>query len=482
MNMEKKPVFNRQAKAGTYTAVITLVLLAVLVVVNLLVSALPSQYTVIDTSSLDLYTLSEATEQSVARINEPVTIYYVATPAGEDFQLVTFVERYASLSKSITLKKIDPTVYPTFTAQYTDAQLSENSLIIESARRYKVIDYNEFYAKEFDYNLFMSTQGASGYTYSFVGENTVTSALDFVTTDKLPTIYTLMGHGETALADSLVKQLGDANLAVQSLSLLTMDAVPEDADCILIYAPTSDISTHEKDLLTAYLAAGGHMMLLTEFNYDPQLTPNLAALTSHYGITGETGVVMEGNNRAYYQVPYYIIPQVGTHEITAELAQSSYAFMLFAHGLTVQENLRSGLTVTPLLYTTDSAFISPVQNGQASTVKGEGVESRSYGLAVAAEEAVEGGTAKLVWISGAQMLTAEANQVVSGGNYAYLQSMLDWMCEREQVVTLSGIVLEDPVLMVNDGAANTLAVILTAVLPLAIAGGGFFYWMRRRRR
>ena len=174
--------------------------------------------------------------------------------------------------------------------------------------------------------------------------------------------------------------------------------------------------------------------------------------------------------------------QVGTHEITAELAQSSYAFMLFAHGLTMQENLRSGLTVTPLLYTTDSAFISPVQNGQASTVKGEGVESRSYGLAVAAEEAVEGGTAKLVWISGAQMLTAEANQVVSGGNYAYLQSMLDWMCEREQVVTLSGIVLEDPVLMVNDGAANTLAVILTAVLPLAIAGGGFFYWMRRRRR
>lgn len=482
MNMEKKPIFNRQAKAGTYTAVITLVLLAVLVVVNLLVSALPSQYTVIDTSTQDLYTLSATTEQSVGMINEPVTIYYIAIPAGEDFQLLTFVERYASLSKNITLKKIDPTVNPTFTAQYTDAELNNNSLIIESARRYKVIDYTEIYVEEFDYYTYMSTGGASGYSYSFAGENAITGALDFVTTDKLPTIYTLMGHGETALDDSLTKQLTDANLAVESLSLLTMDAVPEDADCIMIYAPTSDISTHEKDLLTAYLAAGGHMMLLTEFNYDPQLTPNLAALTSHYGITGETGVVMEGNNRAYYQVPYYIIPQVGTHEITAELAQSSYAFMIFAHGLTVQENLRSGLTVTPLLYTTDSAFVSPVQNGQASTVKGEGVQSRSYGLAVAAEEAVEGGTAKLVWISGAQMLTAEANQVVSGGNYAYVQSMLDWMCEREQVVTLPAIVLEDPVLMVNDGAANTLAVILTAVLPLVTVAAGFLYWMRRRRR
>ena len=76
----------------------------------------------------------------------------------------------------------------------------------------------------------------------------------------------------------------------------------------------------------------------------------------------------------------------------------------------------------------------------------------------------------------------KANQVVSGGNYAYVQSMLDWMCEREHVVTLPGIVLEDPVLMVNDGAANTLAVILTAVLPLVTVAAGFFYWMRRRRR
>ena len=80
MNKEKKPIFNRQAKAGTYTAVITLVLLAVLVVVNLLVSALPSQYTVIDTSSLDLYTLSETTEMSVGMIDEPITIYYIAIP------------------------------------------------------------------------------------------------------------------------------------------------------------------------------------------------------------------------------------------------------------------------------------------------------------------------------------------------------------------------------------------------------------------
>ncbi len=479
MNRENKKFFNQQTKAGTYTAVMTVVLLAVLVVVNLLVGALPSQYTIIDTSALDLYTLSETTERSVANIDEPITLYYITNTSVEDVQLTTFLERYTSLNTQIKLKKIDPTTNPTFVTQYTDAQLNNNSVIVEGEKRFKVVDYTEIYVEEFDYYTYLMSGGASGYSYSFAGENAITGALDFVTTDKLPTLYTLMGHGESALPENFTKQLTDANIAVESLSLLTLETMPEDADCIMIYAPTSDISTHEKELLLAYMEAGGHLFLLTEYTYDAALMPNLSALTDHYGMTGETGVVMEGNSRAYYQVPYYIIPTIGSHEITDDLANSTYAFVVLAHGLTAQKNVRSSLSVTPLLTTTDSAFLSVVENG---TIKGDGGESRSYALALAAEEEVEGGEAKLVWVSGAQMLSDNTNQIVSGGNYAYLQSMIDWMCEREQVVTLPSVTLEDPMLVVSDGAANLFGVILTAVIPLAIVVGGLFYWLRRRRR
>lgn len=101
---------------------------------------------------------------------------------------------------------------------------------------------------------------------------------------------------------------------------------------------------------------------------------------------------------------------------------------------------------------------------------------------VAASEEVSGGTSKLVWVSGSQMMSDVTNQVVSGGNYEYLQEMVDWMCEREQVITVPALTIEEPMLVVSDAAANLWGVIFTAVIPLLIAVGGCIYWLRRRRR
>ncbi|MBR6708123.1 MAG: hypothetical protein IKL84_00425, partial [Clostridia bacterium] len=192
-NTNKKAFFTQQSKVGTYTIVITLVLLAVLVVINMVVSALPNKYTVLDTSALNMYSLSETSEQSVKAIKEPITIYYITDNASEDEQLTTFIERYTSLNSKLTLKKIDPATHPSFLTKYTDAEVSQNSLIVESERRFKVVNYNEIYVEEFDYYTYLMTNGASGYSLSFAGENAITGALDFVTTDKLPTLYTVLG-------------------------------------------------------------------------------------------------------------------------------------------------------------------------------------------------------------------------------------------------------------------------------------------------
>lgn len=487
MNNNKKSFFsfklNRQAKAGTYTTLVTLVLLAVLVVVNLVVGALPSQYTVIDTSAYALYTLSESTETSVKAINEPITFYYITNASSEDVQLTTFLERFTSLNSMITIKKVDPTTHPTFLDQYTTSEVSENSLVIESERRYKVVDYAEIYVEDVDYYSYLMSGGTEGYSLSFNGEGAIVSALDFVTTDKLPTLYTLTGHGETTMPDNFSTQLKNANVAVESLSLLTLTELPEDADCVMINTPTSDISEHEAELLLAYMEAGGHLFLLTDYRYDPAQYPNLTSVTSHYGVTGNKGVVMEGDSRNYYQYPYYIVPTTTAHAITSTLmAENKYAFITAAHGLTVEENVRSSLKVTALFTTSEKAYLSEVQGNQVSTAKPEGAEERSYALAVAASEEVSGGTAKLVWLSGSQMMSDVTNQMVSGGNYEYLQEMVDWMCEREQIVTVPALTIEEPMLIVSDAAANLWGVIFIAIIPLIIVVAGFVYWLRRRRR
>lgn len=479
----KKPLFNRQAKAGTYTTVIALVFLAVLVVFNLIVGALPTKYTIIDTSANDMYTLSDTTEAAVKLLSEPITLYYITNASVEDVQLTTFLERYSSLNSLISLKKVDPATNPTFLEKYTTEQVSENSVVVESGRRFKVVDYFEIYVAEItDYMAYLQSGGASGMTINFAGEQAITGALDFVTTDRLPTMYTLTGHGEAAMPETFSGQLTKSNIAIESLSLLTLAELPEDADCVMINTPTSDLSEHETKLISAYLEAGGHLFLLTDYRFDPVTFPNLASVAAHYGITANAGVVMEGTANRYYQVPHYIVPAVEPHEITNALMKSTYAFIVAGHGLTVEENVRSSLSVSPLFTTGEKSYLASAEGGQVSSTKPEGVEERSFALGVAASEEVDGGSAKLVWISGSQMMSDAANQMVSGGNYIYLQEMVDWMCEREQVIAVPPIAIEEPMLVVSDMASNLIGIVITALIPIAIAAFGCVYWIKRRRR
>lgn len=51
-------------------------------------------------------------------------------------------------------------------------------------------------------------------------------------------------------------------MELHDLSLLTVDAIPEDAACLLIYAPTSDISGEERDMLADYVTGGGKLLVM----------------------------------------------------------------------------------------------------------------------------------------------------------------------------------------------------------------------------
>ena len=59
--------------------------------------------------------------------------------------------------------------------------------------------------QEYDYKSATAIVNYSTYQYestsSFDGENCITSALDYVTSEELPVVYRLTGHGEEAISD-----------------------------------------------------------------------------------------------------------------------------------------------------------------------------------------------------------------------------------------------------------------------------------------
>lgn len=88
---------------------------------------------------------------------------------------------------------------------------------------------------------------------AFDGEGQITSAIRYVTSDTAATVYTLTGHGETALSSAVSDAMDKSGMNAADLNLLTQGAVPQDCSLLIMNAPVKDISADEKETLTDYL-------------------------------------------------------------------------------------------------------------------------------------------------------------------------------------------------------------------------------------
>ena len=198
-------------QGGSYALAISAIVLALLVVVNVLVSILPTSLTRFDISSSQLYSITSNTKSVVNALEEDVTIYWIVQADEEDPIVENLLDKYDSLSGHISVVKKNPDVCPTFTQQYTDETVTNNSLIVECGDKSCYISYSDIYLYETDFYSY-------GYTSaSFDGEGAITSAIDYVVSDELPQLYLLEGHGEAELPQTFQEQLEKDNIETQPL-------------------------------------------------------------------------------------------------------------------------------------------------------------------------------------------------------------------------------------------------------------------------
>lgn len=137
---------------GRRCPLMTAVVLAIIVVINLAVGQIPVKYTQFDLTDNQLYTITDQTKEFVKGLDSDVDVYLVAQSGQEDKQIQKVLERYESLSSHIKVHTKDPVVNPSFTKQYTDSSLSDNSLIVVCGDKYKVINYSDIYQSKFNYS------------------------------------------------------------------------------------------------------------------------------------------------------------------------------------------------------------------------------------------------------------------------------------------------------------------------------------------
>ena len=472
-------------RLGSYSIAITLVVIAIAVAVNLLVGALPASATKLDNSRGLLFSLSPQTTQIVTGLTEDVSIYWIVQAGSEDDNLRYLLQRYTELSPHIRLTVVDPDQQPTFIQKYTISTLYNNSFIVESSARYRYVSYDQVYLYEQGYNSELPEDEAEGLLISFAGENALTSAIDYVMTEDLPKLYVLTGHGEVSLPATFAADVGYANIILADLHLLTAGGVPEDADCLMILGPTSDISEAERDQILAYLRRGGHMLMVTDPPLDAPLN-NLEAVMAAYGAETVEGVVIEGNSDYHaYQYPYYLIPGMTAHPITNSLVSGGYQVLLpLAQGLSISDNLPDGREILSLLDTSNQAFSKPAAYDLTSYEKEAGDLDGPFSLALAITEPVEENRqTRIVWVSSHAIADTTANAYSSGANEDFFLNCLSWLCgSGKKDLAIRAKVMDSPRLIYRNTTATLLTILIVGVIPAVYFGTGIIISIRRKRR
>lgn len=456
-------------QGGSYSLMLTAVVLALLIVVNILVSVLPTPLTKYDISSAKLYSITSNTKAVVNALQQDVTIYWIVQADEEDQVIENLLGKYESLSDHIQVVKRNPDVYPTFAQQYTDEDVANNSLVVECGDRSRYIGYDDIYLTE-------TNMYSYSYNTSFDGEGAITSAIDYVVNGELPQIYLLEGHGESELPSTFSQQLERENMEVHSLSLLNVDAIPEDADCLMIYAPASDISSEEADMLRDYVKEGGKLMVMAGPVEDGTLE-NLYSLLSDYGVTPVDGIVVEGDREHYaFQAPFALMPDMAETDLTSSLIEERYFPILpLAQGL---DTSNATSQVTELLTTSESSFSKVSGYDMATYEKEDGDIDGPFTVALSVEET---GGGKIIWFSSSAFLDDMYNAYSSGANVNLATNGLSSLVGESEAMAIRSKSLNYNYLTISESTSSLLKVAMVGVFPLAYLGIGIYVVLRRRR-
>ena len=255
----------------------TCALMAVIVVLlNAIAVKIPAKYMKFDTSAFRIYSLSDQTKKVVESLDETVELYLIAPQGKEDEKLTRLLEKYEELGDKIKVTYVDSILSPTFVQSYTSDKVSDNSIIAVGPERSKVIRNSDLFPSNYDYNTGKTTT-------DFDGEGQITSAIHFVTGENLSHMYMITGHGETELPEQFTALLEKEGVEYDKLNLMTINEVPQNAECLLEYIPVSDITKTEAEVLTKYLENGGKLLLITGISAAEM--PNLGEVMSGYGLT-----------------------------------------------------------------------------------------------------------------------------------------------------------------------------------------------------
>ena len=267
-------------------------------------------------------------------------------------------------------------------------------------------------------------------------------------------------------------------MELRSFSLLNEDEIPEDASCILIHDPQSDISPEEADILLPYIKTGGKVFVFAG-PVEDGILENLFGLLSDYGITPAEGVVIEGDRNHYaFQQPYVLLPEIASSDITDPLIDSHY-YMIVPTAVGLQNDGSASGIVTELLTTSYDSFSKVAGYALETYDKEDGDIDGPFALAVSINAGNDG---KLIFVGSGVMLDETVNAYSSGANLDFFMNALSSLVGENEAVAIRSKSLGYNYLTISESTSTTLKAVMIGVIPAVFVIAGVIVLALRRRK
>lgn len=498
-------VFGRRKtvkRRGRPTAPVAIAIAVALLAANIAVYALPGSVKQMDISTAGIYSISDETKKLLSSLDEDITVYLI-NPSSAQEKLHSYIRRYCEQSDRITLKEIDTTKDTDFLSEHgISSTPALYSILVESGRRSRLVsseDYFKYHHSEMGfmspteyesiisyysemyqyYSAYASTGQVSTddlatleeMLYSLTYETTlcldadraITTAVEYVLAEYVPTLYFVAGHGEK-------------NTASSPLELNKLESVPVDASLLVINDPDEDYTAKEVEMLEAFSERGGKLLVMTDDMVNEM--PNLVRLLACFGLSAEDGEISID----------------GSESVTATVNSESDVFV--GYGITEVEIFGGSSILTSdiedegfeysKLLTVDVPLAS--EDAEADAEDGSSKdETESKTLAIAV---TKNNSNKLIWLTGADSFNRstsdlsdeEKEDYVNAGYCIQASSGWLWSEFSSSISFPSAKVYNPTVLVATDGTATWVGVIFIFLIPLIAVGAPLLAVYARRRR
>jgi hypothetical protein len=519
----KKMIKGRKMRYGSVTVVLTLLITAALVIVNVISGALAGRFDwmFIDMNSHAVYDISEECKDYLSAFVIPEvdrTNEQRANDGEKKLSLeIIFCDEKENIEKELSQKYIHDSVreLETLFAGYFDISYlniwenptyahslgvsSTSDVVCRFGDRTHAVNLEDFYIFE----------GNNSSPVAYNGEKILASCLMRVTQKDEPMCYFTANHGETLEDYELVRAIVEAGYTVSFLDL-SSDGIPEDCELLVTYEPKQDFivsdgvsSVSECDELQRYMNNGGkYLVFASADTFVSGERANFEAFLAEWGVgfkhqKGNDGIencyLIKDSSNSLTVDGYTVVSRnskVGLGgEVMADIADrnvfANSTCIYFADGFEydgdgnyvaiINGNER---IVSPLMTTYESAEAWAGGRAVARAASDPFVL-----MSISQQMTLSGEKAVLVASASSEFANEAAMQSSVIGNNRALTGLLKYFGRENAPVDLvfkpfGG----DEIETLTTKTANTLTAVLTVLPAIIIAAVGTVILVRRKNR